>query len=285
MKILAAAIQMPSALLDLPTNLQRADESLRQARDAGAELAVLPELFNTGYGAGWDFGPHGETAEGPTLSHLLNRARRWKMDIAAGYVEREGRHLYNSLALCSPNGDLRVYRKRNLVFWERFRFRPGRDLVIAPTRWGRVGLVVCADMIYKRVWNHLRDRIDLALISSAWPMFTNRETGRRHWLLGHVGPLCGGIPAKVAQDLGVPVVSANQCGETRTRIPLLHATIPDRFAGRSSICDGRHGEPTVAGMESTVLTSTITVHPKRGLKTWHTMSPSAPAAASSGSAP
>ena len=49
MKIQAAAIQMPCDVLDLPANLQRADELLRLARDAGAELAVLPELFNTGY--------------------------------------------------------------------------------------------------------------------------------------------------------------------------------------------------------------------------------------------
>ncbi len=282
MKILAAAIQMPSDLLDLPANLQRADELLRKARDAGVELAVLPELFNTGYGAGRDFGPHGETVEGPTLSHLLRRARQWNMHIAAGFVEREGRHLYNSLAFCSPEGDLHIYRKRNLVFWERFRFHPGREPVIVPTRWGRVGLAVCADMIYKRVWNHYRDRIDVAVVSSAWPEFSNRETGKRHWLLGHVGPLCGDIPAKVAQDLGVPVVFSNQCGETRTRIPLLHSWIPDRFAGRSSICDGRHGDPLIADLETKVLTAPITLHPKRGLKSWHTMSPSAPAAASSG---
>ncbi|WP_165066071.1 carbon-nitrogen hydrolase family protein [Paludisphaera rhizosphaerae] len=285
MKLTAAAVQMPSDLLDLSANLQRADGLLRQARDAGAELVVLPELFNTGYSLCPDFGPYSETPEGPTLLYLLRRARQWKMHIAAGYVEREGRHLYDSLAFCTPDGELHVYRKRNLVFWERFRFHPGSKPLVVTTPWGRVGFAVCADMIYRRVWKGYRDNIDLAVVSAAWPEFADRASGRRHWLLGHVGPLCSDIPAQVAQDLGVPVVFANQCGETQTRIPLLHTTIHDRFAGRSSICDGLHGAPLRAGLAPDLLISSVTIHPKRGLKSWHFTSPSARAAASFASEP
>jgi len=283
-KLTTAAVQMPSDLLDLSANLQRADGLLRRARDAGAELVVLPELFNTGYSLCPDFGPHSETPEGPTLSYLRNRARRWKMHIAAGYVEREGRHLYDSLAFCTPDGGLHVYRKRNLVFWERFRFYPGHRPLVVETPWGRIGFAVCADMIYRKVWKEYRDRIDLAVVSAAWPEFSDRVTGRAHWLLGRVGPMCSDIPARVADDLGIPVVFANQCGETNTRIPLLHTTIRDRFAGLSSICDGRHGVSRKAGVDPDLLIAPVTVHPKRGMKSWHFTSPSALAAASSGSA-
>ena len=68
MKIAVAAVQMSSELLDVPANLERADNLLRAAHGAGVELAVLPELFNTGYSLLPDFGPHSETVEGPTLS-------------------------------------------------------------------------------------------------------------------------------------------------------------------------------------------------------------------------
>jgi N-carbamoylputrescine amidase len=198
--------------------------------------------------------------------------------IAAGFVEREGRHLHDSLAFCSPDGDVQIYRKRNLVFWERFRFYPGRAPLVISTRFGRVGLAICADMIYRRVWEDYRGKIDLAVVAAAWPDFANRHTGRRHWLLGHVGPLSAAIPAKVALDLGIPVIFANQCGETRTTIPVLKTTIMDRFAGRSSICDGRHGVPVRADSEPAVLIAPITLHSNRGLKTWRSMSPSAHAA-------
>ena len=285
MKIHAAAIQMPCDVLDLPANLQRADELLRSARDAGAELVVLPELFNTGYSLCPDFGPHSETAEGPTLSYLRQRSRQWKMAIAAGFVERSGRHLFDSLAFSTPDGQLHVYRKRNLVFWERFRFHPGRLPLVVSTPLGRIGFAVCADMIYRRVWEDYRGRIDLAIVAAAWPDFACRKTGQKHWLLGHVGPLSSAIPSKVAEDLGIPVVFANQCGETKTTIPVLRTTILDRFAGQSSICDGRHGSPVRAERELSVLVAPITLHSKRGLKSWSSMYHSASAASFCGSAP
>ena len=85
-------------------------------------------------------------------------------------------------------------------------------------------------------------------------------------------------PRKVAADLGIPVVFANQCGETKTTIPVLETTIHDRFAGQSSICDGRHGSPVRADREPSLLVAPITLHPKRGLKSWRTTFHSAPAA-------
>lgn len=281
MKIVAAAIQMQAETLDVATNVARADAMLREARAGGAELAVLPELFNTGYGLCPDFAPYAEGPDGPTLEHLRRRSRQWRMGIAAGFVEREGRHLYDSIAFVTPDGETSIYRKRNLVFWERFRFRPGREPLIVSTRWGRIGFAVCADMIYRKVWRDYRNRIDLAIVSAAWPDFADRDTGRKHWLFGHVGPLSGAIPGKVSLDLGIPVIFANQCGTTQTMIPVLNTRIADRFAGLSSISDGHHGESARAGVDEQVLLSSLTLHPQRGLKSWRSTSHSAPAASSS----
>src|SRR5262245_24226731 len=97
-KLVVAAIQMPAELLAVADNLERADALLREAHLGEATLAVLPEMFNTGYGFLPDYGPYGETHDGPTLRHLRHRSQRWGMTIAAGFVEREGRHLYDSLA-------------------------------------------------------------------------------------------------------------------------------------------------------------------------------------------
>jgi len=277
-KIVVAAIQMPSDPLDVSANVHRADDLLRAAHAEGVELAVLPELFNTGYGLCPDYGPVSETIDGPTIAHLGRRSRQWRMGIVAGFVEREGRHLYDSLVYCGPDGDARIYRKRNLVFWERFRFRPGREPMVVDTPWGRIGFAICADMIYRQVWADYRGRIDLAVVSAAWPDFADRDSGRGHWLLGHVGRLSEAIPSKVAADLGVPVIFANQCGETHTTIPVLHTRIKDQFAGQSSICDGHHGAPVRAGRGPSLLVAPITLHQQRGLKSWRSTSPLVPAA-------
>ena len=180
----------------------------------------MPELFNTGYSLCPDFGPYSETAEGPTLSYLRQRSRQWKMAIAAGFVEREGQ------APLRLPGVLHARRRAphlpqaqpGVLGAVPVLSRPRAAGRADPVR-ARIGFAVCADMIYRRVWDDYRDRIDLAVVSAAWPDFANRDTGRRHWLLGHVGPLSGAIPSKVAVDLGIPVIFANQCGETRTTDP------------------------------------------------------------------
>ena len=96
------------------------------------------------------------------------------------------------------------------------------------------------------------------------------------------GPLSATIPDRVARDLGIPVIFANQCGETRTIIPFL-ARIADRFSGWSCVCDGHHGPPKWAGIDEAVVVRSVTVHSQRGPKSCHIMSPSAPEESCSGS--
>jgi N-carbamoylputrescine amidase len=285
MKITVAAVQMPSEPGQIAANIERADALLREARRAGAALAVLPELFNSGYRLFADFAPYAQGSDGATVRHLSRRSREWQMGIVGGFVERDGRHLYDSLALCLPEGSVHVYRKRYLVFWEPFRFRRGRTPLVVSTPWGRVGLAVCADMIRRPVWNDYRGRIDMAVIAAAWPDFACRNRNRVHWLFGGLGPLSAEIPAKVAQDLDVPVIFANQCGTTETTIPLfglrLVDEIADRFAGRSRICDGRSGTPVIAGAEPRLVLSDLSLTNHRGSRPWPSMFPSVPVAFSS----
>jgi Carbon-nitrogen hydrolase len=159
LKITVVAVQMPCEPWHVATNVERADGLLDEAHRAGTALAVLPELFNTGYGLIPDFTPYAEGIEGPTLQHLSRRSRQWRMGIAGGFVERDGRHLYDALALCLPDGSVHIYRKRHLVFWEPFRFRAGRLPLVVPTPWGTIGLAICADMIRSPVWNDYRGRL------------------------------------------------------------------------------------------------------------------------------
>jgi N-carbamoylputrescine amidase len=262
-KIVVSAVQMRSELLQQAANLDAADDFLRECHRLGSALSVLPEMFNTGYGLVPDFGPFAEEADGPTLRHLSHRSREWGMGIAAGFVERDGRHLYDSLALCLPDGSIDIYRKRQLVFWEAFRFRAGRTPLVVRTPWGRLGLAVCADMMDRHVWDGYRGRIDMAVVASAWPEFACRHTGRRNRLFGHIGPLATAIPTKVAHDLDIPVIFANQIGPTRTTIPMFGLTlamhISDRFAGQSSICNGRGAATVIAGAGPQLVISEVTV--------------------------
>jgi len=257
-KLRAAAIQMSSEPEQVSANLERADRFLQRAWDQGAELAVLPEMFNTGYCCRRDYADLAEEVDGPTVSLLRDRARRFGMVLAGGFVEHAAGHLYDSLAICQPEGSVAVYRKRHLVFWECRQFRRGRVGPVVATPFGRLGLAICADMIYRTVWREYRGRIDLAVVSAAWPDFRDRDSGRRHWLFGGLGPLASEIPAKVARDLGIPVVFSNQCGETETKVPLW-PRIRDRFAGLSTLVDGPHRLPVRADAEEAVVITDLHV--------------------------
>ena len=181
----------------------------------------------------------------------------------------------------TPDGEVQIYRKRNLVFWERFRFQPGRAPLVVSTPWGRVGFAICADMIYRKVWNDYRDRIDLAVVSAAWPDFADRDSGRRHWLFGHVGPLSGAIPAKVAAGPGHP-------GDLRQPVRRdphhhpgpRHADHATGSPARAASATAGTASPCVPVDEPSLLIAPITLHQQRGLKSWRSTSPSAPAASS-----
>src|SRR3954452_8237730 len=104
MRLTVASIQMSAVIHDVSANLRQADELLRQAHQGGAELVVLPEMFNTGYALCPDYQPYAEALDGPTLQLLRARSRQWQLTIAAGFVERDGHHLYDALALVTPVG-------------------------------------------------------------------------------------------------------------------------------------------------------------------------------------
>jgi hypothetical protein len=114
-------------------------------------------------------------------------------------------------------------------------------------------------MIYSSTWRGYRNRIDLAIVSSAWPEFACSRRGRPNWLLGRLGPLCRELPKRIAADLDVPVIFSNQCGLTRTRVPLMNAWFEDRFAGASAIVDPRAGTDAQAGLDEALVLGEICV--------------------------
>ena len=165
----------------------------------------------------------------------------------------------------TPDGDVHVYRKRNLVFWERFRFHPGRSPLVVSTPWGRVGFAICADMIYRKVWNDYRDRIDLAVVSAAWPDFADRDSGRRHWLLGPRRPALGGDPGEGrhrtwASRSSSPTSAARPARRSPSWAPGSATGSPARAASATAGTARR----CVPAEEPSLLIAPITLHQQRG---------------------
>jgi predicted amidohydrolase len=131
------------------------DLALSLAGTVAADLAVIPELWSTGY----VFSSHAEVQalaedaqRGATAERLRAAARREKRHYIAGFAEKARGRFYNSALLVGPSGVRAVYRKLHLFERERRWFSPG-NLPLAVHRVGpaRVGMLICFDWRFPEV--------------------------------------------------------------------------------------------------------------------------------------
>jgi N-carbamoylputrescine amidase len=139
-------------------NLHRAAELLHEAARRKAQIACLPELFCSDYFCQTEDHENFAKAEpipGPTTEAIGQIARETKMVVLASLFERRAAGLYhNTCAVMDADGELLGrYRKMHIPddpqYFEKFYFTPG-DLGFQafPTRYARIGTLVCWDQWY-----------------------------------------------------------------------------------------------------------------------------------------
>src|SRR5512132_297154 len=155
-----ALAQINTVVGDLDGNAARIVGRMREARDAGADLVLFPELAVTGY-------PPEDLLFRP---EFLRQARR-SLDRVAGetddiaalvgfpWLERD---LFNACAVLAGGEVRAIYPKRFLpnygVFDEVRYFQPGRKLLLLKLGEGLIGPTVCED-----IWQPGPPATDLAL--------------------------------------------------------------------------------------------------------------------------
>lgn len=143
---------------DLDDNLRRGVAGLRQAAEKGARIACLPELFRSQYFCQKEDAALFDLAEpipGPTTDALANVARETGMVVVGSVFERRAPGVYHNTAvvLDADGSLLGIYRKMHIpddpLYYEKYYFTPG-DLGFQtfPTRYARVGTLVCWDQWY-----------------------------------------------------------------------------------------------------------------------------------------
>src|SRR5918997_143738 len=159
-----AAIQATPEILDAEASVAKAARLLREAADAGAELAVLPECFVSIYPSNsWarqsaSFGGSDELWErmwqssvdvpGPQIDELAAVCRERNIHAVVGVNERESERpgtLYNTMVVLGPEGLLGKHRKLMPTQHERLfhGIGAGDDLHVVDTAAGRIGGLIC----------------------------------------------------------------------------------------------------------------------------------------------
>jgi len=133
-------------------NLQRALKLLGASSDLGADLMVLPELFNTGYAFKnmKEVEKMSETVpDGLTSQALMSFAEESGLHVCAGISERHRRSFYNSAILVGPSGPKGLYRKTHLFAEEKRWFEPGNTgFRVFSVKDTKVGIIICFDWFF-----------------------------------------------------------------------------------------------------------------------------------------
>ncbi|TPH43132.1 carbon-nitrogen hydrolase family protein [Helicobacter pylori] len=156
-----AVIQMQSKPYALNENLQLALNLAKEAHDKGANLIVLPELFDSGYCVNdkdADFGldfkaiEHGkETLKNESLRALSGFAKANKVHLVACSIEKTNKKLYDSAYIIPPKGGI-VGKHRKVYLWgdEKSRFKRGKKYEVFTLDFGdfsaKVGLQICYEI-------------------------------------------------------------------------------------------------------------------------------------------
>lgn len=175
---------------DKGENLRRAEACLRAAARQGAQVAVLPEMFNCPY-ENARFPRYAEPAGGESWQFLSRMARELGLYLVGGSVpEREGEKIYNTCYIFSPEGtELARHRKVHLFdidvpggqrFMESDTLTAGDQITVVDTPLGKLGVAICFDIRFAELFRVMGDLgAQLILVPAAF----NMTTGPIHWSL------------------------------------------------------------------------------------------------------
>ncbi len=153
-KVTVAAIQM-ACTPDAAENRRTAEAMIRRAAAQGAQIILLPELFETPYFcqerryASYELAT--AVTENPAIAQLRKVAAELQVVLPVSFYEKAGTALYNSVAIIDADGAvLGVYRKTHIpddhFYQEKFYFTPGdTGFKVWNTRYAKIGVGICWD--------------------------------------------------------------------------------------------------------------------------------------------
>ncbi len=199
-RVCAAAIQFPIITGDIDANLQQACKALQRAHGQGVRLAVLPEMWSSGY----DYKRLYELAdETPRVAaELAELAARLDLVIVGSLPEKDQGSLYNTAFVHDRGRELGRYRKLHLfspMKEDRYLTSGDKTLVVA-TSVGRLGIAICYDLRFPEMFRKLAlDGAELVCLPAQWP-----SPRQLHWRTL--------IRARAIENQYF-LVAANNCGQ------------------------------------------------------------------------
>lgn len=153
-KVKVAALQF-SCSKDVQENINKAEKMVKEAADNGANIILLPELFERQYFCQekrYDYYNYALPLEkNPAMNRFKEVAKELGVVIPVSFYERDIDRLFNTVAMIDADGSvLGIYRKTHIpddhFYQEKFYFTPGDSgFKVFDTRFGCIGVGICWD--------------------------------------------------------------------------------------------------------------------------------------------
>ena len=196
-------------------SIEKAGELVREAGAYGAQIILLPELFERKYfyqERRYDYYDYAVPAmENEAVKYFSELAAELFVVMPVSIYERDGNVLYNSVVMLDADGkSLGVYRKTHIpddhYYQEKFYFTPGdTGFKVFKTRYGNVGVGICWDQWFPETARCLAIQgADIILYPTAIgsePILDVDSSG--HWMRTMQGHSAANI---------IPVAAANRIG-------------------------------------------------------------------------
>lgn len=216
-KVTVAAVQMQCDK-SRDKNIEKAEKMVREAAKKGANVILLPELFENLYFCQekrYDYYALAESLwENKAVQSFQKLSKELNVVLPISFYEKDINTLYNTVAMIDADGEiLGVYRKTHIpddhFYQEKFYFTPGdTGFKVWDTAYGKIGVGICWDQWFPECARSMA-------LQGAELIFYPTAIGSEpilqcdsmpHWrrcMQGHAG-----------SNL-VPVIAANRIGEER----------------------------------------------------------------------
>ena len=175
--IKAAAVQFTITLGEIEPNLAQVRAALAELAAAGVQLAVLPEMWATGF-AYKDLNQlAARTSE--IVAEIAALSAQYSMVIIGSLPEPHEEKVYNT-AYILDNGELKgKYRKIHLfsLMQEDRSFDGGNSWLLTETSVGRIGVFICYDLRFPELARRLAvEGAEILVVPGEWP-----KPRQEHW--------------------------------------------------------------------------------------------------------
>jgi omega-amidase len=149
-----AVIQLRDAPPDTAANLLKGLALMGRAAEGGAQVALLPELFLTGYYLDQQMARRALSLERP-LARLQAAVDELQMATVLGLPWFQGEALYDAVAILRPRRPLELCAKTHLFAREKELFARGASLWTGEVGGWRCGVLVCYEVAFPEIAREL----------------------------------------------------------------------------------------------------------------------------------